>query len=544
MSKRGAEFYLTDRNYDTYDNNEEEDQSGETFKVASEEVLRQRKIKPLKRRTRPSFKTPTSSTSAFSSFNFTAPKASTESNSNGNEDLMKKKIKEFSEQICGLNESFVSFLSKSIKEDLVFDIALNIDQYKEQRKEIEKKYADVIDYLTKKNSTNSSSTDNKSKPYSIPSTDSIDKKDAKFSFNVPATESKTTTAPTFTFNKPTNNTTSTTTSTSTFKFTPPTINSKETEKKSENTPSTNTFNSKPIFSFATNNQTTKTENEKPLFSFNKPSTDKPAVPLFGSSTSTTSTTTSKPLFGSSMTSTTTTTSKPLFSFTKDSTATSTTTTTTTTTPFTFKKPEETKKESDSTTTTSTTASAAPAFKPFVFNFGQKVAADSQSSDNAKTLPKPNFLFGVAPPSKAEVAAAAAAASNDNDESETSEQIQLTTGAGEEDEDTIFEIKAKIHHYNVEDKAYVSRGVGLLKVNKNKTTNKTRLLARMDNGTVFLNVSLFKEMVVTEPVNANQFTFNAMDRIEEKGEVKMVKFVVRVKDKDSAKKLYNIIMENK
>jgi len=373
---------------------------------------------------------------------------------------MKERIKKFTEKICGLNESFISFVSKSIKEDIVFDISLNIGQYQEKRKEIEKEYDDVIKYLT--NNKNTLISESKSK-FSFKAPESSTK--LPFSFTKPAGESKETKSLTFGFGS--------------------------------NSTSNNTTTTKPAFTFNVNkdNSDKSASSTTPNFSFNK--TD----------------------------------NKSSFSFNlkKDDSNESTSTTTTAST-FTYKKPDD--KDNSSKPTV-------PTFKPFTFNFGQKMA-NTGSDDQGKTLPKPNFSFGVTPPSKDEIAA-----SQTNDEEEdVSEQIQLTTGAGEEDEDTIFEVKAKIHHYSMEDKKYISRGIGLLKVNKNKKTNKARLLGRMDNGSVFLNVSLFKEMVVSEPVNSNQFTFNAMDRLEDSNEVKMIRFAVRVKDKESAKKLYNAIIENK
>ncbi|KAG4094436.1 hypothetical protein H8356DRAFT_1693249 [Neocallimastix lanati (nom. inval.)] len=475
MSKRGAEFYLTDRNFDSYNEEVDDDEEGNVFKRASPEVLSKRKIKPLRRRARAAIKSSNSDKpSSLSSFSFKTPSATpvkpfttstttTSTNSTPSDSAMKEKVKKFTEQICGLNKSFMSFLSNSIKEDIVFDISLNIGQYQEKRKSIEREFADVINYLTNNKSALKPET---TTPKS------------NFTFSTPST---------------TNTTTTTTSSAPTFSFTKPSNDSKETSSFK--------------FGFGSNNTTssnTTTTTTKPTFTFNlnkDNDKDKSA-----------------------------TTKTPTFTFPKPDNNTTTTAPT-----FTFKKPEENKDESSSKPTV-------PTFKPFTFNFGQKMA-ESTSGDQGKTLPKPNFSFGVAPPSKAEIAAAAAT-STEEDEEENSEQAQLTTGAGEEDEDTVYEVKAKVHHYDMNNKKYVSRGVGLLKINKNKKTNKSRLLGRMDNGSVFLNVSLFKEMVVSEPVNTTQFTFNAMDRLEGSDEIKMIRFAVRVKDKESAKKLYDAIIKNK
>jgi len=496
MSKRGAEFYLTDRNYNSYnDDGDEDDGEGNTFKRASDDVLRKRKIKPLKRRTRAAFKQNSDKPSSLSAFSFKAPTTTTTSTvsnpitsatlSNTDND-MKNKVKKFTEQICGLNESFVSFITKSIKEDIVFDISLNIGQYQDKRKEIEKEYDDVIKYLT--NNKDALKKASASKPtFSFTNSKESKPKETKpFSFSFGNTSNNTTTT-----DKPTTNT-------SPFTFNKP--------------------DSKPASSFTFNKPDNKPASS---FTFNKPD---------NKSTTTSTFTFNKP--------DNKTTSPFTFNVNKDNSEKNTTTTTTTTTSsaplFSFKKPEENK---DGVTAAS--KPTVPTFKPFTFNFGQKMA-NSTSEDQGKTLPKPNFSFGVAPPSKSEISAA----STDDDNEEPSEQVQLTTGAGEEDEEAIFEVKAKVHYYSMEEKKYVSRGLGLLKVNKNKKTGKARLLGRMDNGTVFLNVSLFKEMVVSDPAGANQFTFNAMDRLEDSNEVKLIRFAVRVKDKEAAKKLYDAIIENK
>lgn len=339
-----------------------------------------------------------------------------------------------------------------------------------------------------------------------------------FTFNKPTESSSKSNSSPFTFNSiSSNNTSTTTTASNPFKFNLPT--------SSTTTSTTDSKESKPLFSFNTNKN--EGSSSTPLSFNSKPALSTPSPSTFSS-----------------------------FVF---KTPTDKKTTESKIPTFTFTKPEDNKTTTEKKTETSNIST--PAFKPFVFSFGQKMdsskKSEGQDQDEAKTLPKPNFSFGVHPPSKSEIAAAhanatpstttttttttTAGAGNDETE-EDNEQLQLTTGAGEEDDDVLYEIKAKIHHYSIKDKKYVSRGVGLLKVNKNKKNGKVRLLARMDNGTVFLNVNLFKEMEITEPVNANQFTFNAMDMID--NELKLVKFVVRVGKKDTAKELYQVLMENK
>ena len=71
---------------------------------------------------------------------------------------------------------------------------------------------------------------------------------------------------------------------------------------------------------------------------------------------------------------------------------------------------------------------------------------------------------------------------------------LTSTAGEESETTLFSERSKI--YQFDQGAWVVLGLGLLKVNQNTETHKSRLILRADSGRIHLNASIFKQMSAT------------------------------------------------
>ncbi|KAJ3107217.1 hypothetical protein HDU97_004637 [Phlyctochytrium planicorne] len=103
------------------------------------------------------------------------------------------------------------------------------------------------------------------------------------------------------------------------------------------------------------------------------------------------------------------------------------------------------------------------------------------------------------------------------------------GAGEETEDTLFEVKAKAFSMSSEAKKWVDVGVGITKVNVDRTTGKKRLILRADgSGRVLINFALTKGM---------------MPKIEGKGltfmypqDGKLVRYLLRVKEVSSAEAL--------
>ena len=138
-----------------------------------------------------------------------------------------------------------------------------------------------------------------------------------------------------------------------------------------------------------------------------------------------------------------------------------------------------------------------------------------SSHTSQKVPSVSFNFGftpanptvtsLAPPSN-EVSAATSRATTpgittgesanestaDAQEDEPKDtQIDLTAGGpGEEDEDVVFEVKGKAMVYDRPSSKWDVKGVGFLRVLKNRETGKTRMLMRQDpSGKILLNTGL-------------------------------------------------------
>ena len=138
-----------------------------------------------------------------------------------------------------------------------------------------------------------------------------------------------------------------------------------------------------------------------------------------------------------------------------------------------------------------------------------------SSHTSQKAPSVSFNFGftpanptvtsLAPPSN-EVSAATSRATTpgittgesanestaDAQEDEPKDtQIDLTAGGpGEEDEDVVFEVKGKAMVYDRPSSKWDVKGVGFLRVLKNRETGKTRMLMRQDpSGKILLNTGL-------------------------------------------------------
>ncbi|RDW65822.1 RanBP1 domain protein [Aspergillus mulundensis] len=95
-------------------------------------------------------------------------------------------------------------------------------------------------------------------------------------------------------------------------------------------------------------------------------------------------------------------------------------------------------------------------------------------------------------------------SNDGDIPKDEPQVDLARGgAGEEDEDMVIETRAR--GLKLVDGAWVSQGVGFLRILKNRTTSRSRILLRADpSGNVVLNTHLMKEIKYT--VNGTSIQF--------------------------------------
>ena len=130
------------------------------------------------------------------------------------------------------------------------------------------------------------------------------------------------------------------------------------------------------------------------------------------------------------------------------------------------------------------SAAAGQAAPFAF----KIDAPVKSAAAEHTAPKFGFSFNLGPP------AATSDATDEENEPEEQEQETgtIVAGAGEEAETTEREHKAKL--YRLRDGEWVEQGMGQLKLNRDNTTGKRRLLMRAGLRVV-LNTPLFDGQLV-------------------------------------------------
>ncbi|WVN88213.1 uncharacterized protein L203_103414 [Cryptococcus depauperatus CBS 7841] len=127
-------------------------------------------------------------------------------------------------------------------------------------------------------------------------------------------------------------------------------------------------------------------------------------------------------------------------------------------------------------------------QPFVFGKSPVV----QPSANA-----PSFSASLAPFSAASSTVTTAPTSSEatpvltdgeDTAGEPSTNLATTAGAGEENEDTLYEVRGKLN--KLEDGRYISEGLGIFKMKKEKKGSRRRLLMRTDgNGNVIMNMVL-------------------------------------------------------
>jgi nucleoporin NUP2 len=370
-----------------------------------------------------------------------------------------------------------------------------------------------------------------------PSTEQTTEKAQKpaFTFSKPTNES--TEKPAFTFGKPQSENNTDKSDKPAFNFgqletekptTKPTFNFGKTEQK--NTESSGfSFGSndsaKSGFSFGANssfgqskNQTDKAQDatetkEKPTFSFG--SSDKPS---FGTS--------DKPAFSFGAS------DKPSFNF----------------------KPQN--KDSNEPSSNSNNNSTLPSFgsKPTIsFNFGAKPAS-TETSDNATNgEEKLKFQFSFNPPANKNLPDASTNANNDDKVPEeetggdfkpvaqlTSEKVDASTG--EENEDVTYTKRAKLMLFDKsKEQPYVNKGVGDLKVLKQKDTGKSRILIRADGGLrVLLNNAISKDISYTSLGDGSMVRVPTVNATTKEIET----FVVKVKTAEDGKNLLSAINEAK
>ncbi|KAL5355127.1 hypothetical protein BJX96DRAFT_140759 [Aspergillus floccosus] len=188
------------------------------------------------------------------------------------------------------------------------------------------------------------------------------------------------------------------------------------------------------------------------------------------------------------------------------------------------KPNSPIKFADSTVTPASNgdSGAADAPKPFSTLFGGDGAADSKASTGSGT-PSLGFSFGgpsqrspfLAPsnvssatPSRASTPGVTsdtgAEESGDGDAVEKLPQVDLARSrAGEENEDVVMETRAR--GLKFVDKSWESQGVGFLRVLKDRTTSRGRVILRADpSGNVVLNTALMKAIEYKVSGNNVQF----------------------------------------
>ncbi|KAJ3016788.1 UNVERIFIED_CONTAM: hypothetical protein HDU68_012027, partial [Siphonaria sp. JEL0065] len=144
--------------------------------------------------------------------------------------------------------------------------------------------------------------------------------------------------------------------------------------------------------------------------------------------------------------------------------------------------------------------AAPASTTSTFSgFGSLAAPAAPAAPTTTTTAASNFggLGGLS--SNPSTATAETTGGDEDDEPAPDEQIDQETlmrGAGEESEQTLYSVLTRTHVYDATNKKWADVGKGILKINQNPETKKSRLILRADgSGRVLLNVAVFSGMVV-------------------------------------------------
>ncbi len=132
------------------------------------------------------------------------------------------------------------------------------------------------------------------------------------------------------------------------------------------------------------------------------------------------------------------------------------------------------------------------------------------------------------------------AEGEDDKTEKQQQIDLTSpGPGEEDEDVVLQVKAKALKWDTASSSWTSKGVGPLRVLKNRESQQTRVLLRQDpSGRIVLNFALSKSFTY----ESSQSKTVRVPFIGESGKIEL--FTIKVGNDDDAKKLASSLEENK
>nr|XP_022905835.1 ranBP2-like and GRIP domain-containing protein 4 isoform X1 [Onthophagus taurus] len=117
-----------------------------------------------------------------------------------------------------------------------------------------------------------------------------------------------------------------------------------------------------------------------------------------------------------------------------------------------------------------------------------------------------------------------------------DEVPLSTG--EEDETVLFDERAKLYRFDQGTKEWKERGVGILKLLKNKS-GKVRILMRRDQvHKICANHFINKEMVISPMKNTDKAYFWAANDFADQ-EIVFEKFCVRFKTADEAHKFYTV-----
>jgi len=231
-------------------------------------------------------------------------------------------------------------------------------------------------------------------------------------------------------------------------------------------------------------------------------------------------------------------------------------------------------DAPSLSVTAATPTKSPA--PFSSMFGNTKDSKSSSTDPTGTTPGPfsgllgstnppkasvGFAFGTSSTTSSLFPSAAVSASTsrattpgattDGDSGveadpdvEHHEQLDLTSGGpGEEDEDVLHEVRAKALRYESvkkdEDKIWVSKGVGPLRVLKNRDTKATRILLRGDpTGKIVIN----KALIPSFKYESNAKTLKILTAGDSGAGLET--WMLQVKTPESAEALAKVLESNK
>ena len=132
------------------------------------------------------------------------------------------------------------------------------------------------------------------------------------------------------------------------------------------------------------------------------------------------------------------------------------------------------------------------------------------------------------------------ADGEDDKAERQEQIDLTSsGPGEEDEDVIMQVKAKALQWDKDLSSWSSKGLGPLRVLRNRESQHTRVLLRQDpSGKIVLNFALSKSFTY----ESSQSKTVRVPIVNESGKIES--WMIKVGNDEDAKKLASTMEDNR